>query len=67
MKEVSNSALGTPSKRQAEVLSFVQKFITKKGFSPSISEVADALGITAPTAHQHITALTKKELTPGGG
>lgn len=67
MKEVSNSALGTPSKRQAEVLSFVQKFITKNGFSPSISEVADALGITAPTAHQHITALRKKNLLQAAG
>lgn len=67
MKEVSNSSLGTPSRRQVEVLSFVQKFITKNGFSPSILEVADALGVTAPTAHQHISALRKKNLLQAAG
>lgn len=67
MKVVSYSAIGTPSKRQVEVFLFIQKYITKNGFSPSISEVADALGITTPTAHQHISALRKKHLLQAAG
>ncbi len=54
--------LGEPSKRQAEVLAFVQKYKAKKGSSPSMAEIATALGISAPTAHQHVTALRKKNL-----
>jgi repressor LexA len=67
MQKSSSSIHGIPSKRQAEVLSFVQNFFTKNGFSPSISEVANALGITAPTAHQHICALRKKNLLQSAG
>jgi len=66
MSSVSNSLLGKPSKRQAEVLDFVQKFLAKNGFSPSVADVASALGITAPTAHQHIVALRKKNLLQAG-
>lgn len=54
--------LGTPSKRQAEVLSFVEKYKAKYGFSPSLAEIASALGVTVPTAHQHVTVLRKKNL-----
>ena len=62
MRIVSNSMLGNPSKRQAEVLSFVQEYKAKSGFSPSMAEIATALGVTAPTAHQHVSALRKKNL-----
>jgi len=58
----SSVALGNPSKRQAEVLSFVRKYTTKNGYAPSLSEIATALGISAPTAHQHVKVLRKKNL-----
>ncbi|MAZ56522.1 repressor LexA [bacterium] len=67
MSEKSNSLLGVPSKRQAEVLSFVQKYIKNNGFSPSMAEIAKALDISAPTAHQHVAALRKKNLLQAGG
>lgn len=54
--------LGNPSTRQAEVLAFIQKYKAKSGFSPSMAEIALALGVTAPTAHQHVSALRKKNL-----
>lgn len=66
MSKVSNSLLGHPSKKQAEVLQFVQKYKSKHGFSPSIAEIAEALGVTAPTAHQHVVALRKKNLLQAG-
>ncbi|MEZ4104082.1 MAG: transcriptional repressor LexA [Candidatus Paceibacterota bacterium] len=67
MRKESNSMLGQPSKRQAEVLSFVEKYKLKHGFSPSIAEIAKKLGITAPTAHQHVSALRKKNLLQSAG
>ena len=67
MKKESNSLLGQPSKRQAEVLSFVEKFKLKYGFSPSIAEIASAIGTTPPTAHQHVVALRKKNLLQTAG
>ena len=66
MSKVSNILLGQPSKKQAEVLSFVQKYKSEHGFSPSIAEIAEALGVTAPTAHQHVVALRKKNLLQAG-
>lgn len=62
MPQRSNITLGNPSKRQAEVLVFAQSYQAKHGYSPSLAEIATSLGITAPTAHQHVTALRKKNL-----
>lgn len=67
MKKASNSMLGVPSKRQAEVFNFIEKYKTKNGFSPSIAEVASELGITVQTAHQHIVVLRKKGLIQTSG
>lgn len=67
MKNDASSMLGKPSKRQAQVLGYIQKYKVKQGFSPSIAEIAKELGITAPTAHQHIVVLRKKNLLQAGG
>ncbi len=59
--------LATPSRRQAQVLAYIEEHISHHGFPPSIADVARALEITTPTAHQHITALRKKNLLQATG
>lgn len=51
-----------PSKKQAEVLAFINNFLRKKGYSPSLVEIADYFDVSVPTVHQHISALKKKNL-----
>lgn len=53
---------GKPSKRQAEILQFVEKFQREKGYSPSLSEIANHFKISIPTVHQHIYYLKIKNL-----
>jgi SOS regulatory protein LexA len=49
------------TKRQKEVLNYVDKFITKKQYSPTLEEICKSLGLSAvSTAHQHIEALKEK-------
>ena len=62
MQKKSSMGLGKPSKRQAEILQFVTKFQRKKGYSPSLGEIADNFGVSIPTTHQHISFLRKKNL-----
>lgn len=48
-------------KRQREILEFINKFIIKNGYSPTLSEIGGALGMSSPaTVHEHIKALQKK-------
>lgn len=51
-----------PSKKQAEVLSFINTFLRKKGYSPSLVEIAENFDVSVPTVHQHVSALKKKNL-----
>jgi len=62
MDKLSNAMVGIPSKRQAEVLDFIKKYTGRKGVAPSMAEIADSLGVTVPTVHQHVAALRKKNL-----
>jgi repressor LexA len=48
-------------KRQRQVLDFIVQYIQKHGHSPTLREIADALGLSAvSTVHEHITALEEK-------
>ena len=48
-------------KRQREILDFISQFIQKSGFSPTLQEIADALGLSSlATVHEHLRALVKK-------
>lgn len=48
-------------KRQREIVDFVSQFIQKKGFSPTLQEIADALGLSSlATVHEHLETLVKK-------
>ena len=51
-----------PSKRQVEVLAFINSFLRKKGYSPSLVEIAKNFDVSVPTIHQHVSALKKKNL-----
>jgi repressor LexA len=62
MEKVSSFAIGRPSKRQAEILKFINEFQSKSGYSPSLTEIADHFKISVPTVHQHVTYLKRKNL-----
>jgi repressor LexA len=48
-------------KRQREVLGFLRKFISNKGFAPTIREIAEGIGIKSPaTVEEHLQALERK-------
>ena len=49
------------TKRQREVLDFLGEFIRDRGYSPSIQEIGDALGMSSvATVHKHLTQLKRK-------
>lgn len=62
MRNKSSIGIGKPSKRQAEILQFITEFRKKKGYAPSLGEVADNFGVSVPTIHQHIFYLQQKNL-----
>lgn len=53
---------GKPSKRQAEILGFIQDFQREKSYSPSLGEIAEHFEISIPTVHQHVSYLRAKNL-----
>lgn len=49
------------TKKQREVLDFIEGFIQENGYTPSYREIAAGLGLASPsTVHQHIQALCEK-------
>jgi len=48
------------TKRQAEVLRFVREFIAKNGYSPSLCEIAEAVGSWGGTVHGMLTRLESR-------
>ncbi len=53
---------GKPSKRQAEILAFIEAFQKGRRYSPSLEEIARHFEISIPTVHQHVAYLQKKGL-----
>lgn len=48
-------------KRQRQVLTFISQFIQKNNTSPTLREIADAMGLSSlATVHEHLSALEKK-------
>lgn len=48
-------------KRQKQILSFLSQYIQKNGFSPTLQEIAEALGVSSlATVHEHLAAMVKK-------
>jgi len=51
------------TRRQKEVLDFLESFVTRNGYSPSFEEIARGMGLKSlATVHKHITNLEKKGL-----
>lgn len=49
------------TKRQTEILRFIEKYLREKGFSPSLEEIARNFGIASLNAvHKHLLALEKR-------
>ncbi|MHB1665049.1 MAG: LexA family protein [bacterium] len=49
------------SKKQKDVLDFITNYIDGRGYSPSYSEIADALGLSSKsTVFKHIQSLTER-------
>lgn len=48
-------------KRQRQIVDFVSQYIQKNGYSPTLQEIADAIGVSSlATVHEHIEALVRK-------
>jgi len=53
--------MATLSRRQAETLAYVQEYLARNGYAPSLREVAQHLGVrSVATVHQHMRALEDK-------
>jgi repressor LexA len=51
------------TRRQKEVLDFLESFVLRNGYSPSFEEIARGMGLKSlATVHKHITNLEKKGL-----
>lgn len=49
------------SKRQAEILDYIVRQITVKGYPPSVREIGEAVGLqSSSTVHNHLTQLEQK-------
>ncbi|MGH9397765.1 MAG: transcriptional repressor LexA [Terriglobia bacterium] len=49
------------TQRQKQVLDFLAKFITRRGYSPSFEEIGESLGLSSvATVHKHIENLERK-------
>lgn len=48
-------------RRQKEILEFLRQYIQKNGHSPTLHQIAEALGVhSLATVHEHLTAMVKK-------
>lgn len=46
----ANSLLEQGEKRRDQIMRFVKKYMAKHGYSPSISEIGEAVGVSSPNA-----------------
>lgn len=48
-------------KRQKQVFRFIKDYIEKYGYSPTLGEIAEAMGVSSlATVHEHLTTLARK-------
>jgi repressor LexA len=51
------------TRRQKEIIDFLETFVSRNGYSPSFEEIARGMGLKSlATVHKHITNLEKKGL-----
>ncbi len=50
-------------RRQKQILDFIKQYITKYGYSPTLGEIAESIGVSSlATVHEHLQALIQKRL-----
>ena len=50
-------------KKQKQILDFISQYIQVNGYSPTLQEIADAMGLSSlATVHEHLRALEKKNI-----
>lgn len=50
-------------RRQEQILGFLKQYIKTHGFAPTLSQIAEALGVSSlATVHEHLTTLERKGL-----
>ncbi len=50
-------------KRQRQILDFISQYIQKNGYSPTLQQIAEALGVSSlATVHEHLSAMVKKKV-----
>lgn len=50
-------------KRQRQIVDFIAQYIQKNGFSPTLQEIANAIGVSSlATVHEHLQALQRKKV-----
>jgi len=48
-------------RRQKQILDFINQYIQKTGFSPTLKQIADSLGVSSlATIHEHLKVMEKK-------
>ena len=48
------------TERQQQVLDFIRKTVTERGYPPSVREIGDAVGLSSPsTVHSHLNSLVE--------
>ncbi|MBI2019925.1 transcriptional repressor LexA [Candidatus Daviesbacteria bacterium] len=48
-------------RRQKQILDFIKQYIDKYGYSPTLGEIAEAIGVSSlATVHEHLQALSAK-------
>ena len=48
-------------RRQRQIVEFLSQYIQQHGYSPTLQEIATALGVTSlATVHEHLEALIRK-------
>ena len=52
----------TPTPKQLAVLTAIRNYRQRQGFSPTMQELADALGVSKVTVFEHVQALSAKKL-----
>ena len=49
------------TRRQKEILDFLDRHISRKGYAPTIEEIGEQFGLSSlATVHKHLTNLQKK-------
>lgn len=50
-------------RRQKQILDFIKQYVGKYGYSPTLGEIADSIGVSSlATVHEHLQALINKGL-----